>query len=123
MEFNYISFSDSANQKILFLVPDSPSNFLHQKAVEVMCFVPKRCNDMMNVGRLQGFEVRHTFFIHLSSQMKYMSSVTYGLWQCLHCVSGKNHGSGEAAPAGHLFCQRAGRRPPVQSQGEAGLPV
>lgn len=28
-----------------------------QKAVEVMCFVPKRCNDMMNVGRLQGFEV------------------------------------------------------------------
>uniref|UniRef100_A0A3B3U3I1 Rho guanine nucleotide exchange factor (GEF) 25b n=1 Tax=Poecilia latipinna TaxID=48699 RepID=A0A3B3U3I1_9TELE len=28
-----------------------------QKAVEVTCFVPKRCNDMMNVGRLQGFEV------------------------------------------------------------------
>ena len=32
-------------------------NFAFQKAVEVMCFVPKRCNDMMNVGRLQGFEV------------------------------------------------------------------
>lgn len=30
---------------------------VEQKAVEVMCFVPKRCNDMMNVGRLQGFEV------------------------------------------------------------------
>lgn len=29
-----------------------------QKAVEVMCIVPKRCNDMMNVGRLQGFDVR-----------------------------------------------------------------
>ncbi|XP_019713701.1 triple functional domain protein-like isoform X3 [Hippocampus comes] len=27
-----------------------------EKAVEVMCIVPKRCNDMMNVGRLQGFE-------------------------------------------------------------------
>ncbi|GCB83038.1 hypothetical protein scyTo_0023715, partial [Scyliorhinus torazame] len=27
-----------------------------EKAVEVMCFVPRRCNDMMNVGRLQGFE-------------------------------------------------------------------
>ncbi|KAL4655529.1 rho guanine nucleotide exchange factor 25 isoform X1 [Arapaima gigas] len=27
-----------------------------EKAVEVMCFVPKRCNDMMNVGRLQGFQ-------------------------------------------------------------------
>ncbi|XP_019736548.1 rho guanine nucleotide exchange factor 25 isoform X5 [Hippocampus comes] len=26
-----------------------------QRAVEVTCFVPKRCNDMMNVGRLQGF--------------------------------------------------------------------
>lgn len=24
-----------------------------------MCVVPKRCNDMMNVGRLQGFDVRH----------------------------------------------------------------
>ncbi|MGH0174065.1 UNVERIFIED_CONTAM: hypothetical protein FKN15_067036 [Acipenser sinensis] len=30
---------------------------LLKKAVQVMCFVPKRCNDMMNVGRLQGFEV------------------------------------------------------------------
>uniref|UniRef100_A0A3P8XUW1 Rho guanine nucleotide exchange factor 25 n=1 Tax=Esox lucius TaxID=8010 RepID=A0A3P8XUW1_ESOLU len=29
-------------------------------AVEVMCFVPKRCNDMMNVGRLQGFEGKIT---------------------------------------------------------------
>uniref|UniRef100_H2U5W6 Rho guanine nucleotide exchange factor 25 n=1 Tax=Takifugu rubripes TaxID=31033 RepID=H2U5W6_TAKRU len=33
---------------------------LEQKAVEVMCFVPKRCNDMMNVGRLQGFEGKIT---------------------------------------------------------------
>ncbi|XP_044033283.1 rho guanine nucleotide exchange factor 25 isoform X2 [Siniperca chuatsi] len=31
-----------------------------QRAVEVMCFVPKRCNDMMNVGRLQGFEGKIT---------------------------------------------------------------
>lgn len=30
---------------------------LPQRAVEVMCVVPKRCNDMMNVGRLQGFDV------------------------------------------------------------------
>uniref|UniRef100_A0AAR2JDU5 non-specific serine/threonine protein kinase n=1 Tax=Pygocentrus nattereri TaxID=42514 RepID=A0AAR2JDU5_PYGNA len=29
---------------------------LLKKAVEVMCVVPKRCNDMMNVGRLQGFD-------------------------------------------------------------------
>uniref|UniRef100_A0A8C2X380 Rho guanine nucleotide exchange factor 25 n=1 Tax=Cyclopterus lumpus TaxID=8103 RepID=A0A8C2X380_CYCLU len=31
-----------------------------EKAVEVMCFVPKRCNDMMNVGRLQDFEGKIT---------------------------------------------------------------
>ncbi|XP_033823139.1 rho guanine nucleotide exchange factor 25 isoform X2 [Periophthalmus magnuspinnatus] len=31
-----------------------------QRAVEVTCFVPKRCNDMMNVGRLQGFEGKIT---------------------------------------------------------------
>nr|XP_023859464.1 rho guanine nucleotide exchange factor 25 [Salvelinus alpinus] len=31
-----------------------------REAVEVMCFVPKRCNDMMNVGRLQGFEGKIT---------------------------------------------------------------
>ncbi len=28
-----------------------------QRAVEVMCVVPKAANDMMNVGRLQGFRV------------------------------------------------------------------
>ena len=28
-----------------------------KKAVEVMRVVPKAANDMMNVGRLQGFEV------------------------------------------------------------------
>ncbi|XP_069371892.1 triple functional domain protein isoform X2 [Paralichthys olivaceus] len=27
-----------------------------EKAVEVMCIVPKKCNDMMNVGRLQEFD-------------------------------------------------------------------
>ncbi|XP_025048482.1 rho guanine nucleotide exchange factor 25 [Alligator sinensis] len=31
-----------------------------QRAVEVTCFVPKRCNDMMNVGRLQGFRGKLT---------------------------------------------------------------
>ncbi|KAM4737141.1 rho guanine nucleotide exchange factor 25 isoform 2-T2 [Anableps anableps] len=31
-----------------------------EKAVEVMCLVPKHCDDMMNVGRLQGFEGKIT---------------------------------------------------------------
>ncbi|TKS88950.1 Triple functional domain protein [Collichthys lucidus] len=31
-------------------------HLLLKKAVEVMCIVAKRCNDMMNVGRLQGFD-------------------------------------------------------------------
>uniref|UniRef100_UPI00358F163C rho guanine nucleotide exchange factor 25-like isoform X2 n=1 Tax=Myxine glutinosa TaxID=7769 RepID=UPI00358F163C len=29
---------------------------LLKRAIQVMCVVPKQCNDMMNVGRLQGFE-------------------------------------------------------------------
>lgn len=46
----------------IYLVPSEVlSDVLSlQKAVEVMCIVPKRCNDMMNVGRLQGFDVRHS---------------------------------------------------------------
>ncbi|KAK1340980.1 LOW QUALITY PROTEIN: hypothetical protein QTO34_017380 [Cnephaeus nilssonii] len=31
-----------------------------ERAVEVMCFVPKRCNDMMTLGRLRGFEGKLT---------------------------------------------------------------
>ncbi|KAM8830772.1 LOW QUALITY PROTEIN: rho guanine nucleotide exchange factor 25 [Synchiropus picturatus] len=31
-----------------------------ERAAEVMCFVPKHCDDMMNVGRLQGFEGKIT---------------------------------------------------------------
>ncbi|KAM6154864.1 rho guanine nucleotide exchange factor 25 isoform 3-T3 [Erethizon dorsatum] len=37
--------------------PFSPAS---QQAVEVMCFVPKRCNDMMTLGRLRGFEGKLT---------------------------------------------------------------
>lgn len=33
-------------------------SLVSQQAVEVMCFVPKRCNDMMTLGRLRGFEVQ-----------------------------------------------------------------
>lgn len=31
-----------------------------QKAFDIMCLVPKHCNDMMNLGRLQGFEGKLT---------------------------------------------------------------
>ncbi|XP_043930856.1 kalirin isoform X2 [Protopterus annectens] len=31
-----------------------------QKAYDIMCLVPKHCNDMMNLGRLQGFEGKLT---------------------------------------------------------------
>ncbi|KAL1774863.1 rho guanine nucleotide exchange factor 25 isoform X1 [Sigmodon hispidus] len=31
-----------------------------EQAVEVMCFVPKRCDDMMSLGRLRGFEGKLT---------------------------------------------------------------
>ncbi|KAI4891940.1 hypothetical protein NFI96_021913 [Prochilodus magdalenae] len=44
-----------------------------ERAVEVMCFVPKRCNDMMNVGRLQGFEGK------LTAQGKLLQQDTFTL--------------------------------------------
>lgn len=47
-----ISLGESSSSSVA-----SFPTFEFQKAVDVMCFVPKRCNDMMNVGRLQGFEV------------------------------------------------------------------
>lgn len=47
-----ISFN---NNKFCLLF--SPLLFFLQKAVDLMFLVPKRCNDMMNLGRLQGYEV------------------------------------------------------------------
>ncbi|XP_017574213.1 rho guanine nucleotide exchange factor 25 [Pygocentrus nattereri] len=44
-----------------------------ESAVEVMCFVPKRCNDMMNVGRLQGFEGK------ITAQGKLLQQDTFAL--------------------------------------------
>lgn len=44
-----------------------------ERAVEVMCFVPKRCNDMMNVARLQGFEGK------LTAQGKLLQQDTFTL--------------------------------------------
>lgn len=45
------------------LAPRIEISLLLQKAVELMSEVPKLCNDMMNLGRLQGYEVLfHTNF-------------------------------------------------------------
>lgn len=64
-----------------------------QKAVEVMCFVPKRCNDMMNVGRLQGFEVHLRNLDHPSQSSKHLSCQLFSPWKphrnhflCLLCL-------------------------------------
>lgn len=43
--------------------------------------------------------------------------------RCVPAAPGQDHGPGEAAPAGYLLCQRAGKRHPVQSQREEGFPV
>lgn len=40
-----------------------------QKALELMSLVPKRCNDMMNLGRLQGYEV-HLCVTRLKLELK-----------------------------------------------------
>lgn len=49
MKQNFILLTHLENKALTFC--------FEQRAVEVMCIVPKRCNDMMNVGRLQGFDV------------------------------------------------------------------
>lgn len=96
------------------------NQILRQRAVEVMCFVPKRCNDMMNVGRLQGFQVSvQSFYFLLKSGWNQRNSHS---WHA-PAAPGQDHRPGEAAPAGYLLCQRAGKRRPVQSQREAGVPV
>ncbi|KAL7989882.1 hypothetical protein Chor_012548, partial [Crotalus horridus] len=61
-----ISLGESSTSSVA-----SFSTFEFQKAVDVMCFVPKRCNDMMNVGRLQGFEGK------LTSQGKLLQQNTF----------------------------------------------
>lgn len=96
-----------------------------------MCFVPKRCNDMMNVGRLQGFEVRLTHSVSVANisedglKVIKTSLSPLPLFDGLifTVVSGQNHSPGQTAPARHLHCQWAGQRLPVPSQGKAGLPV
>ncbi|XP_054336939.1 kalirin isoform X33 [Pongo pygmaeus] len=50
----WISFS--RGEKIVSGGPWIQVDPSQTKAVELMCLVPKRCNDMMNLGRLQGFE-------------------------------------------------------------------
>uniref|UniRef100_A0A8C2WJA2 Kalirin RhoGEF kinase b n=1 Tax=Cyclopterus lumpus TaxID=8103 RepID=A0A8C2WJA2_CYCLU len=45
------------------------------KAVELMLLVPKRCNDMMNLGRLQGYEGK------LTSQGKLLQQETFCVWE------------------------------------------
>uniref|UniRef100_A0A8P4KRI4 Uncharacterized protein n=1 Tax=Dicentrarchus labrax TaxID=13489 RepID=A0A8P4KRI4_DICLA len=46
-----------------------------EKAVELMSLVPKRCNDMMNLGRLQGYEGK------LTSQGKLLQQETFCVWE------------------------------------------
>ncbi|MEQ2164097.1 Rho guanine nucleotide exchange factor 25, partial [Goodea atripinnis] len=96
-----------------------------QKAVEVMCFVPKRCNDMMNVGRLQGFEVFFYLDIIFNGFFFKKKKGCDELMLCVRytAVLGEDYSSGEAAPAGYFLRQRAGRQPRVQSEGETRLPV
>uniref|UniRef100_A0A4W3I7M0 non-specific serine/threonine protein kinase n=1 Tax=Callorhinchus milii TaxID=7868 RepID=A0A4W3I7M0_CALMI len=46
--------------QLLIKVGNITTKCLKEKAVDVMCLVPKRCNDMMNLGRLEGFEGKIT---------------------------------------------------------------
>lgn len=44
-----------------------------QKALDLMSLVPKRCNDMMNLGRLQGYEVHLVIYRRLSFQFVFLT--------------------------------------------------
>lgn len=46
-----------------------------EKAFELMSLVPKRCNDMMNLGRLQGYEGK------LTSHGKLLQQETFCVWE------------------------------------------
>uniref|UniRef100_A0A3B3ZYN0 DH domain-containing protein n=1 Tax=Periophthalmus magnuspinnatus TaxID=409849 RepID=A0A3B3ZYN0_9GOBI len=68
-----------ASRRYPDLMPKPPQQAplsVEEQAVEVTCFVPKRCNDMMNVGRLQGFEVRRKLY-HLKNNEQERQSVRF----------------------------------------------
>lgn len=91
-----------------------------------MCFVPKRCNDMMNVGRLQGFEVNVSSgsgLDRVSNRPRPPHCIETTVFFFPAVIQGQNHSSGQTAAAGHLHRHRAGEQLPVQGQGEAGLPL
>lgn len=54
---------------------------LLQKALELMSLVPKRCNDMMNLGRLQGYEVRLPHGIRVRIKQKELKKLTPTVFQ------------------------------------------
>lgn len=65
-------------------------------AYEIMIVVPKSANDMMDVGRLQGFDVR---FFFVSLQKSYMRHFTY--------LQGKITAQGKLLLHGPLICSDA----------------
>lgn len=97
--------------------------WLLQKAVEVMCIVPKRCNDMMNVGRLQGFDVnicnpfQNIFDNNLlpSNDLMIPSGSSYSL--------GEDCGTGPPSAAGHLHGVWPRGRTARSDEGEESLPL
>jgi len=62
------------------------------RALEVMCVVPKAANDMMNVGRLQGFNVRvdtitNGFYYHSNgSNNSFLLSLICHFLFCHHFI-------------------------------------
>lgn len=109
--------------------------WLLQKAVEVMCIVPKRCNDMMNVGRLQGFDVRNfiklwqKMMLYIETASSYLLShfLSYN-WSLLLPISvaalspGEDRGSGSPLAAGHVHGVWSRGQSARPDEGEEGLP-
>lgn len=52
-----------------------------------MCLVPKRCNDMMNLGRLQGFEVCSALITTRLGKVFYLSVIVSTISPIPGCLS------------------------------------
>lgn len=87
-----------------------------------MCIVPKMCNDMMNVGRLQGFDVRNCI-VFVCTKLCYtvFSSLDLISLFGLFLFIGKDCGSGPPSPTGHVHGVGPRGRSPRPDEGEESV--
>lgn len=71
-----------------------------------MCIVPKRCNDMMNVGRLQGFDVGKISLHNIASQTFLLGFFHKPQYILLECYVRDLHKVGKGNGLQHMCTQK-----------------